>query len=192
MPKAKRRQPKTVLEKVIAAIIDLDKPTGSSRKAIANYLKTEFAQENPAALRRALKAGVAQGKLETNKASFLVVGHTPSPALEEAKVVSLDKKLGTGAGPAGPGDVVTVSYIGTLEDGSEFDRASSFTFRLSAGEVIKGWDIGIQGMCVGGKRQLSVPSKLGYGKRGAGKDIPPNSDLSFVVTLKGIQQSSDE
>ena len=86
------------------------------------------------------------------------------------------------------GDTVTVAYKGTLDDGYEFDKATKFTFVLGAGDVIKGWDLGIANMKVGGKRKLIVPSKLGYGKRGCKPDIPPNATLNFIVTLKGLKK----
>ena len=73
-----------------------------------------------------------------------------------------------------------------------FDSASKFSFLLGAGEVIKGWDQGVAGMRVGGKRKLVVPSKLGYGKRGSGKrgevgSIPPDATLHFVISLKSVK-----
>ena len=82
---------------------------------------------------------------------------------------------------------ITMKYVGTLaKNGREFDRGK-IAFRLGAGEVIKGWDVGVAGMQVGEKRKLVVPPRLGYGKRGSGKDIPPDSTLVFEVTLKSIQ-----
>ena len=68
----------------------------------------------------------------------------------------------------------------------EFDRSANFNFRLGVGEVIKGWDEGCKGMREGGVRRLLVPSHLGYGRQGAGKDIPPNADLVFEVSLKRV------
>ncbi|OEU14848.1 peptidyl-prolyl cis-trans isomerase, partial [Fragilariopsis cylindrus CCMP1102] len=86
------------------------------------------------------------------------------------------------------GDTVTVAYKGTLNsNGYLFDSAKNFTFVLGAGDVIKGWDQGIQNMKVGHKRKLIVPSQLGYGKRGCKPDIPPNSILNFIITLKKIE-----
>mgnify|MGYP001145806012 CR=1 FL=1 len=80
-----------------------------------------------------------------------------------------------------------MKYRGTLEDGTEFDAASRFDFTLGAGEVIKGWDKGIDGMRVGGKRKLIIPSKLGYGKRGSPPEIPPNATLVFDVELIAVK-----
>ena len=82
---------------------------------------------------------------------------------------------------------VSVHYTGKLEDGSVFDssipRGQPFTFTLGAGQVIKGWDLGVEGMTVGEKRNLVIPPHLGYGVRGAGATIPPNATLIFDVEL---------
>ena len=86
---------------------------------------------------------------------------------------------------------VVVEYIGELEDGTVFDSSSKpgggfYTFTLGAGSVIKGWDLGIKGMKVGGKRKLIVPPELGYGNQDMGV-IPPNSKLIFIVELKEVE-----
>lgn len=102
-----------------------------------------------------------------------------------------DVKVGKGA-QAQAGDLVTVEYTGKLKsNGKQFDSSRGrepFTFLLGAGQVIKGWDKGVAGMKVGGKRVLTIPSALGYGASGAGGDIPPNADLVFDVELLSIDR----
>ena len=100
-----------------------------------------------------------------------------------------DLKVGTGA-EATPGKSVTVHYVGTLTSGSKFDssrdRNQGFSFRLGAGDVIQGWDKGVAGMKVGGRRRLTIPPALGYGARGAGGAIGPDETLVFVVDLLAV------
>ena len=87
---------------------------------------------------------------------------------------------------------VVVNYTGTLEDGSIFDSSLNpgrgpFTFTLGVGSVIKGWDLGVKGMNVGGKRKLTIPADLGYGDKGAGEVIPPGATLMFEVELLEVE-----
>ena len=110
------------------------------------------------------------------------------------ELIITDKKVGDGR-EAEKGLTVTVHYTGWLyEDGekttkfdSSVDRREPFSFVLGVGQVIKGWDSGVSGMQVGGSRMIIIPSDMGYGSRGAGDVIPPNSDLIFEVELIEIQ-----
>jgi hypothetical protein len=102
----------------------------------------------------------------------------------------IELKVGAGK-TAEAGDTVEVHYTGKLTNGKVFDssrpRGKPFSFKLGKGDVIKGWDEGVAGMKEGGKRKLIIPPALGYGERGAGKDIPPNAELHFEVELVKVQ-----
>ncbi|MCU7924022.1 MAG: FKBP-type peptidyl-prolyl cis-trans isomerase [Candidatus Thiodiazotropha sp. (ex Dulcina madagascariensis)] len=102
-----------------------------------------------------------------------------------------DLSEGSG-GVAAAGQRVSVHYTGWLKDGDKFDssldRDQPFDFTLGKGMVIRGWDEGVAGMKVGGKRRLTIPSQLGYGSRGTGGVIPPNATLVFDVELLGISE----
>jgi FKBP-type peptidyl-prolyl cis-trans isomerase len=102
----------------------------------------------------------------------------------------VDQVVGTGE-VAVAGKTVNVHYTGWLENGKKFDssvdRGQPFSFPLGGGRVIKGWDEGVQGMKVGGKRKLTIQSNLGYGPQGAGGVIPPNATLIFDVELLGVR-----
>lgn len=113
----------------------------------------------------------------------------PSPTTTTEKVKIEDEVVGTGK-EAKSGDTVTVNYKGTLENGTQFDssydRNQPFTTQIGTGAVIKGWDEGIPGMKVGGKRKLTIPPSLGYGAQAQGK-IPANSTLIFEVELLDVK-----
>jgi FKBP-type peptidyl-prolyl cis-trans isomerase FkpA len=136
----------------------------------------------------ALATGVCQAQSATAAADAKTLISTPS-GLQY-------KEVKTGAGAAAvSGARVTVHYTGWLQnpDGSaglkfdsSRDRNEPFKFVLGAGNVIKGWDEGVQGMRVGGQRRLVIPAALGYGQRGAGGVIPPNAVLIFDVELLGV------
>jgi peptidylprolyl isomerase len=113
----------------------------------------------------------------------------PQTGNPPTKLVVKDLVAGEGAAAKG-GDTVTVNYVGALYKGGKvFDaswrRKEPFTFVLGKHQVIAGWDQGVEGMKVGGRRLLIIPAPLGYGAKGAGTSIPPNSALVFVVDLLG-------
>lgn len=193
----------SVLDLIFFAIRQLKDPgpKGSSRAAIAKYIKSECEYDNAKAVQRALKKGVVDNLLIQTGQSFRVAEDPILEATEDeedrlvVEDITKKKKSKThdddeedASQIAEPGDVVTVAYRGTLDNGYEFDKASKFEFVLGIGEVIKGWDKGIAKMKVGQKRKLTVPSKLGYGKRGCKPDIPPNATLNFIVQLKALKK----
>ena len=113
---------------------------------------------------------------------------SPSAPGGTGTLVIEDLVAGTGA-TAAAGDTVSVHYVGTFTNGTVFDSSYSrnqpFAFRVGAGQVIAGWDQGVPGMKVGGKRRLTIPPSLAYGSTGAGP-IPPNSTLVFEIELLSI------
>lgn len=117
-------------------------------------------------------------------------GNDMSQTTKVEKLIIEDVTVGTGA-EAKSGQTVVVHYTGTLMDGTKFDsskdRGQPFSFRLGAGQVIKGWDEGVAGMKVGGFRKLTIPSDMAYGSRGAGGVIPGNADLKFDVELLEVK-----
>ena len=112
-----------------------------------------------------------------------------TPTVTVQKLEMVDEVVGSGR-EAKAGDHVKVHYTGTLTNGEKFDssrdRNEPFPFTLGKGEVIKGWDQGVAGMKVGGKRKLTIPSDLGYGDNGSPPKIPPGATLKFDVELIGI------
>lgn len=120
---------------------------------------------------------------------------TPTPQILNSQTLAdglkiEDEKIGTGSAVKA-GDTIAINYIGTLENGTKFDssydRGLPFETKIGAGEVIKGWDEGVLGMQVGGKRRLIIPPSLAYGEQGVSGAIPPNSTLIFELELVKIK-----
>ncbi|QNI87624.1 FKBP-type peptidyl-prolyl cis-trans isomerase [Synechococcus sp. ROS8604] len=154
-------------------------------QAVANPMELDPDNPNPTLFAMAPDTNIADasalgGPMEAEK-----------PQVTASGLKITDLVVGTGD-VASSGQNVVVNYRGTLEDGTQFDasydRGTPFEFPLGAGRVIKGWDEGVQGMKVGGKRKLVIPPDLGYGKRGAGRVIPPNATLIFEVELLDIKR----
>jgi FKBP-type peptidyl-prolyl cis-trans isomerase len=135
------------------------------------------------------KKSQPQAQAAATPAPAAVSPTASAPAAFPAGLTVNDTEMGTGA-EAVAGKMVTVHYTGRLITGRKFDssldRGTPFNFRLGAGQVIKGWDLGVAGMKVGGKRQLTIAPELGYGAQDMGV-IPPNSTLVFDVELLGVQ-----
>ncbi len=142
------------------------------------------------------KSSVGDLSVTTSNGSAANVQVETSPVTQSAKPTMnnnlqiVDEVVGKGA-EAVSGHEVTVHYVGTLTNGKKFDssrdRGTPFTFALGAGQVIKGWDLGVAGMKVGGKRKLTIPPELAYGSQTVGGGlIPANSTLIFEVELLGV------
>lgn len=167
--------------------------TGRGQEAVAAP-QSATPQATEAKLETVIKPAqtIAQATVpSTTNASDLM------PAENQENVITTPSGLqyvdiveGTGDMPK-TGQIVTVHYTGTLENGRKFDssrdRNQPFEFPIGAGRVIKGWDEGLSTMKVGGQRKLIIPPDLGYGSRGAGGVIPPNATLIFDVELLGIR-----
>merc|ERR1712038_609867 len=125
--------------------------------------------------------------------SVLVAATMAEPELKESGLkVELLSKPDSCDKVARNGDMLTMHYTGTLEDGSKFDssvdRNEPFKFQIGVGQVIKGWEEGVLGMCIGEKRRLIVPPELGYGDQGAGEVIPGGATLYFDIELLGTEE----
>lgn len=159
-----------ILTLFFASTLVLADEAATEEKAAAKPEKTAVKADKPAKAEKAAKGG----KVRTLEGGLKVE----------------DVKVGKGA-EAVPGKTVKVHYTGTLTDGKKFDssvdRKEPFSFDLGRGMVIKGWDEGVKGMKVGGKRKLTIPPEMGYGAQGAGGVIPPNATLLFDVELLDVK-----
>jgi peptidylprolyl isomerase len=186
-PRAALRRPRTVLACALALLMAAGLAAGCGSSGSSSTITV--GNENP-----------ADNKLAASTSEKAASTPTSGPLSEEPKVTppsgpaptKLEKKdLIVGTGPeAKSGNTVSVNYVGVLyHGGKEFDsswkRHEPFTFKLGAGQVIPGWDQGIVGMKVGGRRELVIPAELAYGSKGSPPSIPPNAPLVFVVDLLG-------
>jgi FKBP-type peptidyl-prolyl cis-trans isomerase FkpA len=134
--------------------------------------------------------GCSKSVAEPGESTFKPTSGDPLPPGPE-KLLSVDEVVGSGK-EAKSGDTVSVHYTGTLMNGKKFDSSRDpgkkpFEFKLGSGNVIKGWDQGVVGMKVGGKRKLTIPSDLGYGKSGSPPSIPADAGLKFDVELLEVK-----
>ena len=182
----KKKEPKTVIDKVLVAITALAAPGGSSRQAIAKYLKEHFDTDNAAALKRALTKAVDDKVLTQVGQSFFIPGVEFEKPQDECVKIEVLKEGIEESPRCGVGYQVMVDYVGTLAaTGEEFENTlgEPFLFNLGYGEVIKGWEEGIVGMKCEEQRRLTIPPKLAYGKRGDPPDIPGDATLIFDITM---------
>jgi FKBP-type peptidyl-prolyl cis-trans isomerase len=148
--------------------------------AVIVYAKNNFKSQNT--------SGNSQYKLDTIQGPKVQQANpTMGEQITELRIEDL--RDGTGSAVVS-GNTVEVNYIGTLLSGQKFDssydRNQTFSFKVGGGEVIEGWDKGLVGMKVGGKRKLTIPASMAYGSQGAGT-IPPNSPLQFEIELVSIK-----
>ena len=138
------------------------------------------------------EAATVEFATTTNQTAQTAPTTMPAETKPITQLMMKDEVVGTGA-VAAAGDTVTVQYVGALTNGTVFDASANhgtqgFTFKLGAGQVIKGWDEGVAGMKEGGKRTLLIPAALAYGSQSPAPSIPPNSDLIFQVELLKVQK----
>jgi peptidylprolyl isomerase len=157
---------------------------GNENKADESLAKSSAAATTPSPTATTAAKTPTSGPLAKEPSVAIPAGAAPTT------LVVKDIIKGTGA-EAKAGQPVTVNYVGALFHGGKvFDaswkRNEPFTFTLGQGAVIKGWDQGVAGMKVGGRRELVIPAALAYASKGAGASIPPNAPLVFVVDLLGV------
>jgi peptidylprolyl isomerase len=160
---------------------------GSSTITVGNENKADEALANASSTTTTASTAPAKTPTSGPLSKEPAVPHPSGPA--PTKLVTKDIITGTGA-EAKTGDTVTVNYVGALYDtlkvfDASWNRNEPFQFTLGKGEVIPGWEQGVAGMKVGGRRELIIPASLGYGAKGSPPKIPPNSPLIFVVDLLG-------
>ena len=185
---SKRKKNTPILDAIIVAIRKLQSANGSSAVKIVKEIKASNDLYDEKQIKKALKKAAENGQLTMVKASYQVTG---DPLYEDQTehVTIEDSTEGTGVRVVEKGDSIIISYKGSLLDsGKVFDKAARFTFQVGSGDVVKGMDQGVIGLKIGGKRKITIPASLGYGKRGSSPDIPPNSTLMFEISLREFMQ----
>lgn len=155
------------------------------RPAVAAPFELDPTDPNPTLFTMAPETPSSDADLLASAANLGGELNTPKERVSASGLRITDLVVGSGA-EAIAGQSVSVNYRGSLTNGKEFDSSygrGPFSFRLGGGQVIQGWDEGVAGMKVGGKRKLVIPPDLGYGSRGAGGVIPPDATLIFEVEL---------
>jgi len=175
-------EPSTVAAQNFDTTIQSEVRTTEGVQKVKNIFELDPEDPNPTLF--------AMAKDNPNSRDSILGGpiEATSPTVTASGLSITDLDLGNGK-EATAGQKVTVNYKGMLENGKEFDNSydrGPFSFSLGAGQVIKGWDEGVAGMKIGGKRKLIIPPELGYGSRGAGGVIPPNATLVFEVELLDV------
>ena len=175
-------EPSTVAAQNFDTTIQSEVRTTEGVQKVKNIFELDPEDPNPTLF--------AMAKDNTKSRDSILGGpiEATSPTVTASGLSITDLDLGNGK-EATAGQKVTVNYKGMLENGKEFDSSydrGPFSFSLGAGQVIKGWDEGVAGMKIGGKRKLIIPPELGYGSRGAGGVIPPNATLVFEVELLDV------
>ena len=175
-------EPSTVAAQNFDTTIQSEVRTTEGVQKVKNIFELDPEDPNPTLF--------AMAKDNPNSRDSILGGpiEATSPTVTASGLSITDLDLGNGK-EATAGQKVTVNYKGMLENGKEFDSSydrGPFSFSLGAGQVIKGWDEGVAGMQLSGKRKLIIPPELGYGSRGAGGVIPPNATLVFEVELLDV------
>ena len=176
-----------------------DAAPDESSNAITNAASAEVADNSASTDANATDANAATSNAidanatDANAATSNATGAGSTGAQADATELKIvDERVGTGP-VAQSGDQLSMNYKGTLTNGKVFDQSygrEPFNFQLGGGQVIQGWDKGIVGMKVGGKRKLVIPPNLGYGDQGAGADIPPGATLVFEVELLSVNDKT--
>lgn len=152
--------------------------------------ETSGAKDKKVQFAKNLEQGPTPSPAQSSTAKASTPTASTTPSVRTVQGISIDDRK-VGSGPAAKkGNTLSMRYIGKLDSGKVFDSNKSgkpFSFKLGSGEVIKGWDIGLEGLQNGGERRVKIPAALAYGKKGAPPTIPPNSTLTFDVKCVGVK-----